>query len=419
MEKESPFKAIPRPPRGRGSARPGAYIPTSSPRDTARVERQRLETERIKIIEAQRLKADRLTASEHDNKAYAQKKLPARSQQETSPVTLIKQLFASGYQVNAMKFSAFLVKNGIYSGQNQTRTRKCTQTRTFRIDLISYLKEPSTRQSDFDDVKNFIEAFGLYDDTVTPTMTYNELLLKASAKRGFKYITSEDDDDTRRKSSKSPTPMEEPGNKPGTTDGTEGNELPKQSEQTTESTPKTDQMGTDHGEDPSGSSQYQAYSTDDEDDTQLDVQWRETIYRQFRESEGQDPLESHFRYANGKRYSDGKDAKLRKYIHNRFDADDSSINPNKLRYKKLDASTLRNDATGLYYRTYQGIAPNRNPERLIDDSKAVALLVHQALEGIGFARGMKRSHRVGEIISHDYTLQMMRHIAEFTQITLT
>jgi len=87
---------------------------------------------------------------------------------------------------DSMTFQAFLTRHGIYHRQPATKTNQVIRTRSFSIDLLCYLREPTTKQSDFDDVIAFTTEYNLTHIHIKPGVTYAQALSTTAKQRKFR-----------------------------------------------------------------------------------------------------------------------------------------------------------------------------------------------------------------------------------------
>jgi len=193
----------------------------------------------------------------------------------------IKLYFSVSTQPRTMKFENFLLRNHVRPDMSEKRVRTTIGTKTFKSFLTSYLRDPATKDDDFQKFVEFVRSYDLQNDTVRPNCTYADLISLIAVRRNF-TIPQEFESNDKEDSPPRTVPEEENAQQGGDQDaqshdnnadqGKPANE--GQSEQSGDDQTRQDDDDLNHptnddGGDSQGHTQHdkQSNQDDDQDDT--------------------------------------------------------------------------------------------------------------------------------------------------------
>jgi len=277
----------------------------------------------------------------------------------------------------AMTFQAFLIRHAIYKHQPTEKVLRCIRTKSFGMDFISYLREPSTRQDEFNQAADFLIALGVEDREAKPGFTFREVINGAALRKGLISLLDE------------------------TTEA-----ILEFEDQTTNQEGKGKKFGespviiANSEEDENGSEQETEHNRPSANgDTPL----KEARYLRYRGSEGQRPLEIFFFHADGSLYTKEEQEEEIREIGERFDNDRTPLNPNELPNPQDTTRPEWENESKIGYESYP-------LQELINIRQAYASRAHHAKEGDKIWSTAPRRLRIRESMISDTKVAYLESI---------
>lgn len=287
---------------------------------------------------------------------------------------------------DAMNFGAFLVRHGFYPTQAEQARQRIINTRSFGMDLIAFLNEPTTRAEQLNDVVNFIKDNNFESKQAKSRVTFKQAVDTASARKSF---TPNWDPPT---TGGTPSPGNgTPGgngsyvppapNTDQSSNGQQSSEPPEQNTSQSENGQPQQQSG-QQGQESQGEPTSQSGSNDD---------LYNRLYGEYKSREGSHTKIEHLKKEDGTPFSQQEWNLYQPRIEQQFDQDASPINPN---YLGLSTTTYASSISR-WTHEYGMNKPGLEFNYLYHEMR-----MHQLLENIGPKKLVSRRKRIEGVISN-------------------
>jgi hypothetical protein len=316
-------------------------------------------------------------------------------------------------KTQTMSFQLFLTRHGIYPNQPDAALQRIMRTRSFKMDFSVFLKDPATRQDEFDKAYTFIDFLDLLDTDVKTNVSYKAEFTNVASRRGLT-----DPSDPAAPPPPPPGPQPQPSPQPSATDpGDTGTQQPapttdqgsqNQDGSTTAPSgqggetptevphPDTNQPPPNPtSEDPNETSmpgrppgQNQAGS--DSGSTSQPTETPEQRYKRFEASESTDYDPRTPRHANGTPFTAHEVEKEIEGFKKRFEFNPGSLNPNTILPTRRSVQGEIDEIKRAYIALHIRL-PDLNLESTYREN---AIALHHTLEGTHGAQSMTRSQRI-------------------------
>lgn len=400
--------------RGKRPDRRGGFqLPSPSERKRLEKKRreERLKGKDIKTSQVPGPKFDTEVTRIGNAKAKAEAEPKGRKPREHYTGQLTK-FITQGKLVSPMQFATFLLRHGIYASQPHARTINAMKTRSFKLDLISYLKEPTTKQTEFNDAYNFIDFMEYMDNEIKPGVTFRETFTAIAARKRLNISNPDDEngDDDQGQAGPSGGQSSQQGSGhtgPGTGSGEQppsdmpepSSQQPAATEQDTEvpenQTEQPEETNTTRDEGGQETTEHQDHSPETDDEK----------YQRYKGTEGQG-----FTYHKpgsqkaGRPLNPDEERHLTR-IKERFDADTSPLNPNYIFPSEREMQGRINaqaETWKQYFDQHKSLGFS-----LINEYIRVGLSQHHYIEGRNIHSSITRTKRIELAIDGEYAVKSM------------